>query len=140
MSLRMLAAAGASAGDSVLDVGGGASPLAGALLHRGFADVTLLDVSAAGIGQARERLGPEAGRVRWLTADILMTSARVALVTRPARPGGLAWCGGSRISSPRAWRRIGRRDRLTVNWQPADALAGRPGEDGLLPGDAQQAG
>jgi hypothetical protein len=36
--------------------------------------------------------------------------------------------------------KIGRRDRLTVNWQPAEAPAGRPGEDGLLPGDAQQAG
>lgn len=71
MSLRMLAAAGVSAGDSVLDVGGGASPLAGTLLHRGFADVTVLDISAVGIGQARERLGPEAGRVRWLTVDVL---------------------------------------------------------------------
>jgi SAM-dependent methyltransferase len=71
MSLRMFAAAGVSASDSVLDVGGGASPLAGTLLHRGFADVTVLDISAAGIGQARERLGPEAERVRWLTADIL---------------------------------------------------------------------
>jgi protein-L-isoaspartate O-methyltransferase len=36
MSLRMLDAAGVSAGDSVLDVGGGASPLAIALLGRGF--------------------------------------------------------------------------------------------------------
>ncbi|HEY1620876.1 MAG TPA: DUF2218 domain-containing protein [Streptosporangiaceae bacterium] len=36
--------------------------------------------------------------------------------------------------------KIGRRDRLTVNWQPAEAPAGRPGEDGLLPGDAPQAG
>jgi len=41
MSVRMLQAAGVSAGDSVLDVGGGAS---GALLARGSSDVTVLDI------------------------------------------------------------------------------------------------
>ena len=47
MSLRMLDAAGVTAADSAIDVGGGASRLAGALLGRGFQDVTVLDVSAA---------------------------------------------------------------------------------------------
>lgn len=70
MSLRMLDAAGVTAADSVIDVGGGASPLAGALLLRGFQDVTVLDVSAAAIEHARRRLGPRAGQVHWLTADI----------------------------------------------------------------------
>ena len=45
MSLRMLDVAGVSADDSVIDVGGGASPLAGALLGRGFTDITVLDIS-----------------------------------------------------------------------------------------------
>ena len=71
MSLRMLDAAGVSAADAVIDVGGGASPLAGALLNRGFGDLTVLDISAAGMRHARERLGPRASRVRWLAADIL---------------------------------------------------------------------
>jgi trans-aconitate methyltransferase len=71
MSLRMLDAAGVSAGDSVLDVGGGASPLASALLGRGFTDVTVLDISAAGLRYAQRRLGPQAKRVRWLVADVL---------------------------------------------------------------------
>jgi SAM-dependent methyltransferase len=70
MSLRMLDAAGVTAADSVIDVGGGASPLAGALLGRGFQDVTVLDVSAAAMEHARRRLGPRAGQVHWLTADI----------------------------------------------------------------------
>jgi hypothetical protein len=70
MSLRMLDAAGVTAADSVIDVGGGASPLAGALLGRGFGDVTVLDISAAGMETARQRLGPHAAQVRWLTADI----------------------------------------------------------------------
>ena len=70
MSLRMLEAAGVSAADSVIDVGGGASPLAGALLQRGFSDVTVLDISAVALQLAWRRLGPEAGRVQWLIADI----------------------------------------------------------------------
>jgi SAM-dependent methyltransferase len=70
MSLRMLDAAGVTASASVIDVGGGASPLAGALLERGFRDVTVLDISAAAMEQARHRLGPRAGGVHWLTADI----------------------------------------------------------------------
>jgi SAM-dependent methyltransferase len=71
MSLQMLDAAGVSAGDSVIDVGGGAAPLADALLGRGFADVTVLDISAAGMRYAQRRLGPQARQVRWLVADVL---------------------------------------------------------------------
>ena len=71
MSLRMLDAAGVTPADSVIDVGGGASPLAGVLLGRGFRDVTVLDVSAAAMEHARRRLGPQAGQVHWLPADIL---------------------------------------------------------------------
>jgi trans-aconitate methyltransferase len=71
MSLQMVDAAGASAADALIDVGGGASPLAEELLDRGFRDVTVLDISAAGMQQARDRLGPRAGQIHWLTADIL---------------------------------------------------------------------
>jgi SAM-dependent methyltransferase len=71
MSLQMLDAADVCATDSVLDVGGGASPLAGFLIDRGFADLTVLDISATSLRYARQRLGPKAERVRWLTADVL---------------------------------------------------------------------
>jgi hypothetical protein len=71
MSLRMLDAAGVTAADSVIDVGGGASALAGALLARGFGDITVLDVSAAGIQASRQLLGTRADRVQWLIADLL---------------------------------------------------------------------
>jgi hypothetical protein len=49
MSLRMLDSAGVSPGDGVIDVGGGASPLTGALLDRGFRDLTVVNISAAGM-------------------------------------------------------------------------------------------
>ena len=71
MSLRMLSSAGVSAADAVIDVGGGASPLAQALLNRGFGDITVLDFSVAGMRHAQRRLGPRAKQVRWLTADVL---------------------------------------------------------------------
>ena len=71
MSLRMLSAAGISAADALIDVGGGASLLARALLDRGFGDLTVLDISAAGMQHARACLGPRADQVHWLTADVL---------------------------------------------------------------------
>jgi SAM-dependent methyltransferase len=70
MSLRMFDTAGVLAQDSVIDVGGGASSLAGALVERGFADITVLDISAAGMAYARRRLGDRAERVEWLVADV----------------------------------------------------------------------
>lgn len=70
-SLRMLASAGVSAADALIDVGGGASPLTSALLDRGFCDLTVLDISTAGMQRARDRLGSRADQVHWLTADVL---------------------------------------------------------------------
>lgn len=71
LSLRMLDAAGVSAGDSLIDVGGGASTLADAVLARGFGDVTVLDVSATGMQYTRRRLGAAARPVAWVVADVL---------------------------------------------------------------------
>src|ERR1700750_1517557 len=69
MSLRMLGSAGILAADALIDVGGGASPLARALLDRGFGDLTVLDISAAGMQHARDRLGLQARPGHWLTGD-----------------------------------------------------------------------
>lgn len=71
MSLRMLETAGVTPEDSVVDVGGGASVLVDALLGRGFADITVLDISAIAIQHARRRLGAQAKGVHWLVADLL---------------------------------------------------------------------
>jgi hypothetical protein len=70
-SLRMLEGAAVTARDSLIDVGGGASTLVDALLDRGWMDVTVVDVSAAGLRTAQERLGVAADRVQWLAADLL---------------------------------------------------------------------
>lgn len=68
----MLDAAEVAPADSVIDVGGGGSGLAGALLGRGFTDVTVLDIAAAAIGHAKRRLGRQAAGVQWLVADLLI--------------------------------------------------------------------
>ena len=70
VSLRLLEAVGAGAGSVIVDIGGGASRLVDALLARGFADVTVLDVSAAALGTARRRLGEAADRAEWIIADV----------------------------------------------------------------------
>ena len=71
MSLEMIDLAGIEPHEAVLDVGGGASPFAGALLARGFADVTVLDLSEVAVRASRAELGPAAARVAWIRADIL---------------------------------------------------------------------
>lgn len=76
MSLQMLDAARVSAHDSVIDVGGGASSLAGALLGRGFRDITVLDISATAMRHTGRRLGAQADHVQWLVADLLTWEPR----------------------------------------------------------------
>lgn len=66
-SLSLIAEA--CSADSVIDVGGGTSPLAERLLDRGYA-VTVLDISQAAIDRARRRLGTRASQVDWMVADV----------------------------------------------------------------------
>lgn len=68
--MALLAAAGRGPNDSLIDVGGGASTLVDALLAAGWSDLTVLDISAAGLAQAQARLGPPAAKVGWVRADI----------------------------------------------------------------------
>jgi hypothetical protein len=75
-SLAMLDAVGAEPSMAVIDVGAGASRLAGALLERGFTDVTALDVADEGLAAARSELGPHADKITWLVADLLVWSPR----------------------------------------------------------------
>ena len=56
---------------SAIDIGGGQSALAGELLRIGVEDVTVLDISESAIARAKERLGADASRVRWIVGDAL---------------------------------------------------------------------
>ncbi|MBX5438757.1 MAG: class I SAM-dependent methyltransferase [Thermoflavifilum sp.] len=54
----------------ILDVGGGDSTLVDSLLRAGYRDITVLDISALAIQRAQLRLGEQAGRVKWIVADV----------------------------------------------------------------------
>ena len=54
----------------IIDIGGGDSKLVDFLLHEGYKDITVLDISAKALEKAQKRLGDKAKGVTWLTSDI----------------------------------------------------------------------
>lgn len=70
-SLELIRDAGVPPTGRVIDVGCGASTLVDDLLHAGYRDITVLDLSATALDVARARLGPWAQEVRWWEADVL---------------------------------------------------------------------
>jgi len=54
----------------IVDVGGGASTLVDDLLANGYENITVLDISAAALQVAQQRLGRLASKVTWLEANI----------------------------------------------------------------------
>lgn len=53
----------------VIDIGGGDSFLVDHLLDLGYQDISVLDISAAAIERAKQRLGEKAKKVKWIVAD-----------------------------------------------------------------------
>lgn len=66
-SLEALDRLGIGPESSLIDVGGGASPLAAELAARGWRDVTVLDIVASAIGAP----GEAGEAIRWIEADVL---------------------------------------------------------------------
>jgi len=58
-------------GAAIIDVGGGASTLVDGLLSAGYRNLTVLDLSAAALEAARDRLGAAAATVTWRASDVL---------------------------------------------------------------------
>lgn len=69
LSLALLAEAGLRPEMAVVDIGGGTSRLVDALVARGQAHVTVLDLSGAALETAKSRLGG-AGHVEWVAGDV----------------------------------------------------------------------
>ena len=57
-------------GAAMIDVGGGLSRLAEALLDAGPGPLAVLDLSREALVRARERLGARAGEITWIAADV----------------------------------------------------------------------
>jgi SAM-dependent methyltransferase len=69
LSVRLLRQAGLNPGSRIIDIGAGTATLADDLLDAGLRDITVLDISAAALDLARQRLGTRSAQVRWLVAD-----------------------------------------------------------------------
>jgi SAM-dependent methyltransferase len=70
ISLDLIRATGAGTAAWLIDIGGGASRLADALLHEGYRAVTVLDLSDRALATSRARLGARAAQVNWVVADV----------------------------------------------------------------------
>ena len=113
LSARLIGAMTPERESAIIDVGGGASVLAGTLARIGYTNLTVLDISAAALAAARSELAGGAGAIQWIEADVLTAelpaagfafwhdravfhfldsaadrSAYVALAARAVAPGG----------------------------------------------------
>lgn len=70
-SLEFIAAARLPKTAAIIDIGGGDSFLVDHLIALGYTNITVLDISAAAINRAKERLGDKAAIVNWVISDVL---------------------------------------------------------------------
>jgi len=75
ISLSLIEALGIDRNAAVIDIGGGGSPLAAALLDRSFSDVSVLDISAIALEESRRRARDD-DRVHYLHQDLLSWEPR----------------------------------------------------------------
>jgi 2-polyprenyl-3-methyl-5-hydroxy-6-metoxy-1,4-benzoquinol methylase len=62
---------------NIIDIGGGDSHLANALLDLGYVNIYVLDISERAIERAKKKLGEKAGKVNWIVSDILEFNADI---------------------------------------------------------------
>ena len=70
MSLELIAATEVGLNHNIIDIGGGTSKLASLLVAQGYKKVTVLDIAALPIEQAKSRLGAQADKITWIEADV----------------------------------------------------------------------
>ncbi len=69
-SLDLINSFGLPKSAHIIDVGGGDSKLVDHLLHDGYENITVLDISAKALEKAKERLGEQASKVKWVVSDV----------------------------------------------------------------------
>lgn len=73
LSLELIHNTGLGINAGIIDVGGGASKLVDALAEEDYQDLTVLDISAASLDIAKQRLGSHAQSISWIVDDITNT-------------------------------------------------------------------
>ena len=56
---------------NIIDIGGGDSHFVDVLLHKGYKNIFVLDISANAIERTKQRLGERASKVHWIVSDII---------------------------------------------------------------------
>jgi 2-polyprenyl-3-methyl-5-hydroxy-6-metoxy-1,4-benzoquinol methylase len=69
-SLELINNTGAGNDSKIIDVGGGDSKLSEHLIHQGYKNLTILDISKESIEKAKSHLGEKPSRVNWIEADV----------------------------------------------------------------------
>lgn len=55
----------------IIDIGGGDSKLVDFLIHAGYENISVLDISAKALEKAQKRLGSQADKITWIVCDVL---------------------------------------------------------------------
>ena len=71
LSMKLIQNVGIPTSASIIDVGGGASTLVDDLLAQSYENITVLDLSSAALFTAKNRLGKNASKIKWLEANVL---------------------------------------------------------------------
>ena len=74
-SLQLISDTGIAKNAPIIDVGGGASVLVDQLIARGYARISVLDISEQALQHARARLAQNAAQVNWIVEDVLNFTA-----------------------------------------------------------------
>lgn len=69
-SLDLIASLRLKKDASIIDIGGGDGFLVDYLLKLGYTNITVLDISKNAINRAKERLGKDSNKVKWIVSDI----------------------------------------------------------------------
>ena len=69
-SLDLIASLRLKKDASIIDIGGGDGFLVDHLLKLGYINITVLDISKNAIKRAKERLGKDSNKVKWIVSDI----------------------------------------------------------------------
>lgn len=69
-SMEIISSLNLPSNAAIIDIGGGDSHLAEALLEKGFTNIHVLDISASAIERAMTRLGANASKIHWIVSDV----------------------------------------------------------------------
>jgi ubiquinone/menaquinone biosynthesis C-methylase UbiE len=69
-SMQFVESFGLPLSANIIDIGGGDSQFANALLEKGYRNIYVLDISSAAIERAKKRLGERSLQVTWIVSDI----------------------------------------------------------------------